>query len=136
MKGELRPVWDIRGLTAYACYKYGLRLRYLLATPAFAVFIVLYQLTAVSVPAKLFVLALLAGIFVLTALGSVTLLYIVLPRAARRETAAGYTTLRRAHRELPQFAPGTRIMIRQAGLPYLTREEFKLARTQALVGRS
>jgi hypothetical protein len=39
----------------------------------------------------------------------------------RRETRAGYTTLRRAHPELSQLDPRTSEIVRPAGAPYLNR---------------
>ena len=44
-----------------------------------------------------------------------------------REAGAGYTTLSRGRIELPEVDPASGAILREAGAPYLSREEFKSA---------
>jgi hypothetical protein len=54
-------------------------------------------------------------------LAGVLVLQVFATRATKRELAAGYTTLRRAHVELDQLDPRSGAVVRRAGEPYLPR---------------
>ncbi len=57
--------------------------------------------------------------------------FVLSPIQERRETARGYTSMRTAHRELPEVLAGTTWIIRQGGAEYLTNAEWSAKEAEA-----
>lgn len=57
--------------------------------------------------------------------------FLLSPIQEHREIARGYTSMRRAHRELPEVLPGTTWIVRPGGAEYLTDTEWSAKRVEA-----
>lgn len=126
----MRSIELLPGHSSYFWHSIANRIFIFVGTPAFAVVLISFGLANLGInQAKLVTFASI-GVLAASGVTAVAFANVLGLLKELAESRAGYTSMQGYHNDLPQIAPGTSFVIREAGGPLLSGREFR-ARTRA-----